>query len=454
MAVAIEAVKVSTLEHDLVGSGPAGYRLTTRSQTREPFAREFRSQSMKGHIINGKPSHLLACVVAVLFLGGCARQSASAERVQPDPIAVRIATPKHVQVPAEVVVSGTVETPSAPTTLAFPVSGKVIRVGPREGDFVKAGEVLAVIDPADYQFAVEAAIAQTALARAQSEKASLSARPEVVEQARANLAQTEDEFQRMKALYEKKSLTPNDFKKYETAYSNAQQQYGQSKQGAQREDKAAAKAALEEAEAAERIARKRLSDSTLTAPISGFVSKRNIEQGAMANSGTSVYTIVELDPVEIQVGIPETDIRLIHRGQKAIVTAPAFPGATFSGLVHILNVSAEPQTRTYMARIRVPNQGARLLVGMITEARIVGDGEVDFLTLPGTSIMRDPQGATQVYVYFANEKKVYAKRVVTAGVTGQDIQIVDGLKDTDWVVVAGQQLVREGSVVSAKGVNP
>src|SRR5258708_10620568 len=106
----------------------------------------------------------------------------------------------------------------------------------------------------------------------------------------------------MKNHYDKKSLTPNDFKKYETAYTNAQQQYGQAKEGAQREDKSAAKAALEQAEAAERIARKRLNDSTLTAPISGFVAKRNIEEGAMASPGTSVFTIVELEPVSMQVG--------------------------------------------------------------------------------------------------------------------------------------------------------
>ena len=396
----------------------------------------------------------LFVAVFALSLGGCGRQSASANRAQPEPIAVRVATPKHVRVPAEVVVSGTVETPSAPTSVGFLVSGKVIRVGPREGDFVKAGEVLAVIDPADYQLAVEAAIAQTGLARAQNEKASMSARPEVVEQARASLSQAEDEFRRMKTLYEKKSLAPNDFKKYETAYTNAQQQYGQAKAGAQQEDKAAAKAALEQAEAAERIARKRLSDSTLIAPIKGFVSKRDIEEGAKASPDTPVFTIVELDPVEIQVGIPETDIRLIHRGQKSIVTASALPGASFSGQVRLVSVSAEPQTRTYMARIRVPNREGRLLVGMITEVRIVGDGQIDVLTLPGTSIVRDPQGATQVYVYFSNEKKVYARRVVTAGITGQNIQIADGIKDTDWIVVAGQQLVREGSIVSAKEVNP
>jgi hypothetical protein len=75
----------------------------------------------------------LFLAVLALALGGCARQSASADRAQRDPIAVRIATPKHVRVPAEVMVSGTVETPSAPTSIGFLVSGKVIHVGPRGG---------------------------------------------------------------------------------------------------------------------------------------------------------------------------------------------------------------------------------------------------------------------------------------------------------------------------------
>src|SRR5258708_4666292 len=392
----------------------------------------------------------LFVAVLTLSLSGCARQSSSADPAQPDQIAVRIATPKHIRVPAEVMVSGTVETPSAPTSVGFLVSGRVIRGGPREGDLVKAGEVLAVIDPADFQFAVEAAIAQSALARAQNEKASVAARTEVVEQARASLSQAEDEFGRMKTLYEKKSLAPNDYKKYETAYTNAQQQYAQAQKGAQQEDKAAAKAALEQAEAAERIARKRLSDSTLIAPVSGFVSKRNIEEGAMASPGTPVFSIVELDPVEIQVGVPETDVRLVHRGQQAIVTATARPGISFSGKVRLVNWAAGPETRTYMVRITVPNPKAGLLVGMIAEARILGNKTRDVLTLPGQALVRDPQGAPQVFVYFPNEKRVYAKRVTVGGIMDRDVQIIDGVKDSDSVVVAGQQLVREGSVVSAK----
>ena len=399
-------------------------------------------------------TRMLYVAAVLMSLTGCGTRGVSADHAQPEPIDVRVARPKHVRVPAEIDVSGAVETPYEPTSVTFLVSGKVIRVGPREGDRVKAGEALAMIDPTDLQFAVESAAAQTALARAQFDKASVSARPEVVEQARANLSLAEDEFRRMKILFDRKSLAPNDFDRYQTALTNAQQQYEQAKRGAQREDKDAARASWEQAQAAERIARKRLSDATLKAPISGFIAKRNVEPGAMAGPGAAVFTIVQLDPVEIQVGVPETDIRLVHRGQQAIVTASAIPGVTFSGKVHLVNISAEPQTRTYMTRITVPNREGRLLVGMIAEAHILGDERIDVLTLPGTSIVRDPQGATQVYVYFSNEKRVYARRVRATGITGQEIQVVDGIKDTDWIVVAGQQSAREGSIVRAKEANP
>lgn len=391
---------------------------------------------------------------AWLSLTSCGGRDISAKRSQPETIDVRVARPRHVRIPAAIDLSGTVESRFEPTNVAFLVSGKVVSVGPREGDFVKAGSTLAIIDPTDFQFVLESAAAQTVQAHAQFEKASASARTEVVEQARSNLTLAEDEYRRMKILYDRKSLAPNDFEKYQNALTNAQQQYEQAKQGAQKEDKDAAKAAWGQAEAAERTARKRLSDATLVAPVSGYVAKRNIEPGAIAAPGTPVFTIIELDPVEIQAGVPETDIRLVHRGQKALITTSALPAMSFAGQVQLINVSAESQTRTYMTRIRVPNHDGKLLVGMIAEAHILSGGEIEVLTLPGSSIVRDPQGATQVFVYFSNEKRVYPKRVTTGAITGQDIQIVDGITDADWIVIAGQQLVREGSIVRAKEAIP
>ncbi len=105
------------------------------------------------------------------------------------------------------------------------------------------------------------------------------------------------------------------------------------------------------------VAAKSLSDATLVAPISGYIAKKSIEIGDKASTDRPVFEIVQLDPVEVNVGVPETDVHLVKIGQKASITIPALPNQSFQGTVRIINVSADPGTRTYMTRIRVPNPG-------------------------------------------------------------------------------------------------
>ena len=112
--------------------------------------------------------------------------------------------------------------------------------------------------------------------------------------------------------------------------------------------------------------------------------------------------------------------------------------------------AAEPTSRTYPVRIRTPNPQRLLRAGMIAEARIQGDAIIEALTLPGETIVRDPQGATLVYVYFPAQNRVYARRVTVGTVYGQEVEIKSGLAASDLVVVAGQHLVREGAAVEAR----
>lgn len=376
------------------------------------------------------------------------------EASAPPPIPIRIAKISQIQEQETVAVSGSVVAPGNPAELAFLVSGKVIQAGPREGDFVKKGQVLAVIDPADYQFGVSAAVAQSAAAKAVLAKADAPARPEQLEQAKIAYERAENEYQRMKMLFDSKSLAPNDFQKFQAAYEASRQQYEMAKMGAQKEDKAQARATADQADVAERVARKRLADATLYAPIDGFITRRSVEPGDTAAPGKPVYEIVRLDPVEINVGIPETDIRLVRVGQKAIVRIPALPDQEFQGIVRVINVSADPSTRTYMARIVVPNPKRVLRIGMIAEARIQGNQKRDVMTIPGESIVRDPQGATIVFVYFPDQKRVYSKRVETGTVFGKEVQIRSGLTGSESIVIAGQNRLRDGNTVNATEGRP
>ncbi len=326
------------------------------------------------------------------------------------PIPVKIGKPQMREDHEAVSVSGTVASPDAPSNVSFLVSGRVVGVGPREGDYVRTGQFLASIDPTDYSLALATAVAQTGMARTAYQRA-------------------EDEHRRMKMLYDAKSLAPNDYQKFKAAYESAGRQ-------------------LEQAVASEELSRKRLADATLHAPVNGFVARRSVEPGQMTGPGQPAFEIVKLDTVEVNVGVPETDVHLVRAGQKAAVTLPALPGETFEGIVRIVNVSADPQTRTFMTRISVPNPKHTLRIGMIAEARIRGDRTVKMLTLPVEAVVRDPQGATMVYVFFPDRKRVYAKRVATGALYGREIEIRQGLTGDDLVILAGQERLRDGAVVS------
>ena len=351
---------------------------------------------------------------ASVFIIGISLTACTSEQQKKDSngeaVPVTVGRIQSVQERETISVSGTVSTPNSPAQVSFLVSGKVVFVGPREGEYVKKGQVLASIESTDYQLPLAAAKAQA-------------------DQARIGYERAEDEFRRMKMLYYSKSLAPNDFQKYKAAYDSARQQY-------------------EQTVASEKLSRKHLTDGTLRAPTSGFIAKRSVEPGDTASPGRPVFEIVQMDPLEVNVGVPETDIHLVRIGQKADITVPALPGKTFQGTVRVINVSADPSTRTYMTRISVANREHELRVGMIAEATIRGDRTITMATLPGDAVVRDPQGATQVYVYYPAQKSVYTKRVEIGAAVNRNVEIKSGLSGNELVVLAGQTKLRNGLVVS------
>jgi len=228
-------------------------------------------------------SKLAIAIALAAILAACSSRPAGTPA--PTAVPVQVGQAHHIQAPATVSVSGSVVSPENPSNAAFLVSGKVTKVGPREGDYVKQGQVLAQIDPMDYSLGVSAAAAQAAAARAVLQKVESPVRPEMLEQARVAFERAQDEYRRMKQVYDAKSLPPNDFQKFKAAYEASQQQYEQARAGGQKEDRAQAKAASDQAATAEEIARKHLADTTLTAPLDGFVANRSIEVGDMASAG-------------------------------------------------------------------------------------------------------------------------------------------------------------------------
>jgi RND family efflux transporter MFP subunit len=397
---------------------------------------------------------LLVTAACLVVLTGCQRAAGSAHE-ETDLIPIQVRTPAAVERQDSVAASGSVEG-SETTDVAFQVSGKVARVLVEEGQHVGREQLLAELEPTDYRNALDAANAQKQAAEALAEKAAAGLRKQEVEEARIDLNRWEDEYKRMRFLVERKSLPPNDFQKIEAAYNAARERYQMAVEGTRLEDRNAAMAQALAAKAQASEESKRLGDTRLLAPITGNISLRRVDPGQTVAAGAPVLSIVNLNPAKVRVGVPEAEIGKVKRGAKAEVSLPSLAGRSFEGQVEIIGVSAEAASRTYAVKIVVPNPGPVLLAGMVAEARIfvwtkAGPAKERVLTIPGEAIVRDPQGATNVYVYHPDRQRVYARHIEVGPPIGGEVEIRSGLKGDEQIVVAGQQKLREGTPVQIVG---
>src|ERR1700736_1844647 len=372
---------------------------------------------------------LLITAACLVMSTGCQR-AASVARQETDLVPIQVRNPAMVERQDSVTASGSVEG-SETTDVAFQVSGKVARVLVEEGQHVSRGQLLAELEPTDYRNALDAANAQRQMAEALAQKADAGLRKQEVEEARIDLNRWEDEYKRMRFLVERKSLASNDFQKIEAAYNTARERYQMAVEGTRLEDRHAAIAQALAAKAQASEESKRLGDTRLLAPITGNISMRRIDPGQTVAAGAAVFSIVNLNPAKVRVGVPEAEIGKVARGARAEVSLPSLGGRCFEGKVEIIGVSAEAASRTYTVKIVVPNPGPVLLAGMVAEARILGPAKARVLTLPAEAIVHDPQGAPNVYVYNSDRRRVYAHKVDVGPPIGVEVEIHSGLQGNE-----------------------
>ena len=336
--------------------------------------------------------------LTLVALAACARASAKSpnegESTAPAiPVIVRDVAPSTRA--WSTTASGIVQ---AKTTVdvSFQVPGKVVMVGPDEGQTVRAGQLIAAVDPTDYRLTVE-------------QMAALSERA----------ARDRD---RNRPLLDAGSIAAADMDHLEIG-------------------------ARQSAAAAD-FARKKLADTRLESPISGIIARRAIEVGATAAPGQPVFTIVDLDPVRVRIGVPEGDVGHVTVGAPASVRIPAL-GASFTGRVSLIGVSADPATRSYTVEVTVPNPAHRLRAGMVAEATISTGQSVSALLVPASAVVHNGgvDGATIVYTVDQGGSRVHARRVATGTARGDSLEITSGLTSGDRIVVAGQQRLRDGALV-------
>lgn len=212
-----------------------------------------------------------------------------------------------------------------------------------------------------------------------------------------------------------------------------------------KEDLDNAEATMKIAQANYENAKTRLSYTRITAPFSGYITKRFLDAGALvSNTNTILFMLMDITNVKIIVNVLEKDISLIPRVKKAIIGVDAFPGKEFYGLISRSSQAIELSTRTMDVEIDIPNQDHILKPGMFATVTLVIDEHPDAVLVPTQAILKDNNG-TYVFAVTNNTAKRFDIKV---GIEQSIMtEILTGIEGTEDIITTGQQFVRDGGPV-------
>jgi len=341
----------------------------------------------------------------------------------------------------------------------FPkVSGYLERIDVHIGDLVRQGQVIAQIDQTDFLQKVREIEAKVAQARAQLAELETGTRTEEVRQAEEAVRQAQSRFEnakmqreRIEALYKReviskkeRDLTEMEYTVAEAQLASSQQHLNLLREGARREVKDAGQAKLKEMEAILDQERTRLQNARVAAPFRGEISKKFVDAGALVSSSTPLVSLVHTEILKIVANVLEKDIPLLKLGMKAKIQVESYPGRPFEGKVEKINSILDLSTRTLQAEIYIPNPDRALKPGMFANVNVVLQEKPQALTLPKEAII-EAGGEMSVFVV---EGKQALRRPVTLGYEeDRFVEVLKGINEGEQVIIKGQQLIKDGSVI-------
>ncbi len=344
-----------------------------------------------------KRNHIFQAMALGLFLSSCNSDQPSTpaeESTRQNAVPVIVTHLQPVKGAGEISISGNIEG-NKTVRLGFMVAGKINHIAAAEGQPISKGQLVASLDPASYQIAKELADIQ--------------------------VNATADEFNRLKIMHERNSLSDGDFSKVN---------FG-----------------LQQAKAQQKLQEKNLADTRLYAPISGVLLKKLGETGEITGVGTPLFVISDISTVKVNAYIPEGELHRIRLGQPAQVTVSAL-NETFTGKVVEVGSAADITSRAFTVKIELPNPKRLIRPGMIAEVRLQADQETEILALPAEAVLHGLDNQSYVYVADTAQQKVFKRNISVGALTDNKITITSGLNPGEAVVIAGQNKLTDGVSVS------
>ncbi len=203
-------------------------------------------------------------------------------------------------------------------------------------------------------------------------------------------------------------------------------------------------AALKEARAGMAVAHARLEKSTLRAPFHGLLGLRRVSPGDYVEAGQDLVNLEDIDPIKVDLALPERYAGRLQSGQNISITVDAYPTETFRGSVYAVDPRLDAATRSLALRATIDNPGGRLLPGMFVRARVEVAIKNQALWVPEQALV--PLGQTQNVYRIESGKARLTEVAIGLRVPGE-VEITRGLKAEDVVVTEGQTRLRDGAVV-------
>jgi len=404
-----------------------------------------------------KRMKLTVAVAAVAVLGGVAAFSASKRGEKP--AEVKIEAVERRDLVASVTASGQI-IPTTKVDVSADVTGRIVRLAVKEGQMVTKGQFLLQIDPVQSEAAVQRSQAAVSSARAQAA------------QARANLVQAQATYKRQSDIVRQNPqlVSAQELEQLKTQTEVNQALYE------------AAQHQVDQAIAGLRDARRGLERTTIVAPMSGKITRLNVEEGETAIQGTlnkdaaTLLTISDMTIMETKVKVDETDVARISLGDSTVVQIDAFPDTTFVGRVTKISnssvkaagasASAADQAIDYEVTIQLLNPPQDTRPDFSATAKIVTDTRTKVLSVPIIALTvredeaiantdtaptlggRQPQkqvgkkDVEGVFVVGADNKVAF--KPVKVGIAGEKhFEVVGGLKEGEKIVAGTYQAIRE-----------
>ncbi len=335
---------------------------------------------------------IISAFLVILLLAGC---TGNKNKPENNETAIPVLTVKASKINSgkEISISGNIEG-SKTVRLGFLVAGKIDFIAANEGQVVEKGELLSSLDPANYGIAKELADIQ--------------------------VNQVQDEYDRLKLMHDKNSLSESDFAKIN---------YG-----------------LQQAKAQQKLHAKNLADTKLYSPISGVLLKKLCEVGEITGVGIPLFVVSDIRKVKVSAFIPENELHNIKLGQDARVLVSSL-NETFTGRIIEVGSAADAASRAFSVKIEVENPKMLIRPGMIAEVTIVTGQDNEVMAIPVEAVLHDFNDQSFVYVVDESTGKAFKRIVILGQAIDDKIEVISGLKDNESVVSGGQQKLVDGSPV-------